>query len=264
MTQKRQRKRRADAKSWNQQEIERSTRSDNARGLNVDEVAAVLAVGDAHTKHVGFVNPPPPSHIDDDRQKEVLPRDVRLTHISQGVEGAEGLSIEKGLAQGHQHLLVLLHLLLSLQTAIAAIIVAAQGLGPSEDCPDHDDRLAVLFPLLGESLEGAEGDQFLVVTDHDPIRTLTLPAHVRPEDAERPLRRRHRASHHHHPHDIAEGRDGIHLIHDRGPIPGIAMAGGEMEKIEDLEDQTQFTHRTIEDFHGLMLSRTVSHETSVV
>jgi hypothetical protein len=39
---------------------------------------------------------------------------------------------------------------------------------------------------------------------------------------------------------------------------------GEMEMTEDREDQIQFIHEAIEDIHGLMLSRTVLHETSVV
>jgi hypothetical protein len=147
MTQKRQQKRRVDAKSWNQQGIARSTRSGNASGLNVDEDVAVLAAGDAHSKHVGFVNQLHLSHIGDDHQTEVLPRDVRLTHIYQEVEEVEGLSVEGGLVQGHRHAPVLTHLFSLLQTAIATVLAVAQGLVLSNDCPDHDDRPAVLFHL---------------------------------------------------------------------------------------------------------------------
>jgi hypothetical protein len=190
MTQKRQRKRRADAKSWNQHGVGRLRRSGNARGLNVDEVAAALAVGDAHSKHVGFVNQLHQSHTGDDHQTEVLPRDVRLIRMYQGVEVA-GLSVEGGLLQGHQHDPVLDHLLSLLQTAIATVLAVTQGLGLTKDYPGHDGRLTVLFHPLEEGLEGAEEDQFLVVIDHDPTRTLSLPGHVRPEDAARPLRRRH-------------------------------------------------------------------------
>jgi len=133
MTQKRQRKRCADAKSWNPHGIGRLRRSDNARGLNVDEVAAVLAVGDAHSKHVGFVNQLHLSHIGDDHQTEVLPRDVRLTHIYQEVEEVEGLYVEGGLALGHRHAPALDPLFSLLQTAIANVLAVAQGLCLSKD-----------------------------------------------------------------------------------------------------------------------------------
>lgn len=229
----------------------------------MDEVVAVLAAGAALLNHVGFVNQLHLYHTDDDRQKEVLLQDVRLTPIYHKLEEVEGLSVQRGLAQGHRHKPVLDHLLGPLQTAIATITAAVQGLDLNEGRPDHGGRLAVLYHLPEEGSEGVEGDQFLVVIVHDPTHTLNLLAHVRPEDAGRSLHRHRRAFHRHHRQDIAKESDGVLPIHDPGLFPGIVMAG-EVGRAEDLGDQTQFTHRTIEEFHGLMLSRTIPHETSVV
>jgi hypothetical protein len=54
LTRKRQQKKHADAKSKNQQETATSTLSDNARGLNVDEVEVVVAAVDVRSIHAGL------------------------------------------------------------------------------------------------------------------------------------------------------------------------------------------------------------------
>ena len=241
------------------------TQSDNESVLNVDVVEAVAAAGDVST-HVGFEIQFLLYHTDEARQREVLHQDVRLTHIYQEAEAVEGLSTERGLAQGHQHGQLLDHLLCLLLTTIVTIIItvaaAVQDLDLHQGCLGRGDRLAVLYRLLEGDSAGVGGDQFPVVIDPDPARALDLSAHPRPGDIERPPRRHHRAFRCHHRQDTAQEREGLPPTHDRGQILGLVMIG-EVARAEDLGDQPHFIHRTIEEFHGLMLLRTVLHETTV-
>lgn len=176
-----------------------------------------------------------------------------------------GLSGKRGPSQDHQHVQLPDHLLCLLQTVsiiTATVIAFIQGLDLNEDHSGQDGRLALLYHHPEGVWRDVDEDQFLVVIDHAPIHILYLLAHVRPEDAGKSLPRHHQASHHLHRLNIALKSEEAPLIHGRGLPPEIVI-GGEVARIEDLEDQTHFTHRTIEEYHGLMLLRVPPHETIV-
>lgn len=248
----------------------RLTQSGNERGPNVDGVEVVAAVEDAPLTHVPLTHVDLQSQIylhgtDEARQKEVLHQDVTLTHIYQEVEVVGGQFREIGLAPGHRHDQFRNHLLCRLQNPVITVAATILGHLLHQDRPDHEDCQAVLCHRLEGDLEDVGGDRFPVVIDHDLTHILDALAHVRPEDAEdSPLRRHHRAVRAHLRQGIGREDGGLPLFPDRGLAQGIVMAG-EGGRAEDLEeDQLQSTHRMIEEVHGLMLSRTIPLETTVV
>lgn len=176
----------------------------------------------------------------------------------------EGLSGKRGPSQDHRHVHLLDHLLYLLLTAIVTVTVNAsvQGLDLHEDRSGQDGHLAILYRHPEGAWGGVDGGQFLVVIDHALTHILYLLAHVRPEDAGRSPRRHHQASHHLHHLDVALESEEVPPFHGQGPPLEIAI-GGEVGRIGDLEDQTHFIHRTIEEDRGLMLLRAQPHETSV-
>lgn len=176
----------------------------------------------------------------------------------------EGLSGKRGPSQDHRHVHLLDHLLYLLLTAIVTVTVNASvpGLDLHEDRSGQDGHLAILYRHPEGAWGGVDGGQFLVVIDHALTHILYLLAHVRPEDAGRSPRRHHQASHHLHHLDVALESEEVPPFHGQGPPLEIAI-GGEVGRIGDLEDQTHFIHRTIEEDRGLMLLRAQPHETSV-
>ena len=205
-------------------------------------------------------------HTDVARQIEARHLDVKLTRTFLRAGLVEGQSTGIGLAQDHQHGQFLVHPPFLLpQNAKIIVVVAVQGLSPAADKLDPEDRSVVRHHHPERHMGDIGGDLFLVVIDHDPTPTLKILAHVRPEDAGG-------TPHHHHHHqafrrrlhqDVDQGGEGLRPVNDRGPFQGIVMAG-EMKEAEDLGDHAQLTHRTMKEFQGLMLSRTVPHETTVV
>ena len=241
----------------------RLTLSGSERGLNVDEVEAVVAVVTVLSSHVGREIQIHLHRTDEAHQKEVLHQDVRLTHTYHQVEAVGGLVREIGLAQGHQHGQLHDHLLCRLQTAIVTVIASVQDLDLHRDRLDHEDRLATLHHRLEGDSETVGGDHFLEVVDPNPTHALNFLAHVRPEDAGDPLRRHYQAFRGHLRQDIGQGSEDLPLTHAQGRSREIVMAGT-VEGTEEREDLPHFIHRTTQEFQGLMLSRTVIHETIVV
>lgn len=128
---------------------------------------------------------------------------------------------------------------------------------------DLEDHPVVLFHHLEIYWEGVGGGLILAVTDRDPMHILNTLAHVHPEDVEGIQLRPHQASRHHLHRDIGQGDGRVRQVNDRGPSQGTAMAK-EVREAKTTDDHPHLTHGTMEELHGLMLSRTALSETIVV
>lgn len=260
LTPRRQQKKRDGAKSRKQREIGRLIQLGSERelsaakleveggGPNVPSTRVTLGTQDHHHR------------TEEHPRREVHDRGARLTHTFQEGGAIGPLAGETGLARDPHHAQLLAH---HLQIALKTAVDSTQGLDLPIGRPGHDDHVVLLDHHLGREVEREGGDQSHVVIDHSPIHTLVILAHVRPEDAESPLNPHHRAFHHLHHQDIIGGNGGLSPAHGRDQSQEIVIAGKLMEG-EDLEDHTQLIHQMIEERHGLMLSRTVFPETTVV
>jgi hypothetical protein len=245
----------------------RLTQSEKEREPNVEEVAVAVVVvakgGILSTRGVpmsqGHLR-----HTDGARQTEALHLDVKLTRTFQQAEVVEGQSRGIGLPKDHPQGLPLVHLplLLPLNATIAAAAVL-QVLYRLVERLDPEDIPAVLHHHLERCQESVGIDLILVVIDHDPMHILNTPAHVRPEDAEGIPRRHHQAFRRRLYQDVERGDEGLHRVNDRGRFQGTSTTG-EGGEAEELDDHPHLTHRMIEELQGLMLSRTVLSETTVV